>query len=64
MACLILTFIGYVFMVKGLNRRRDLKASEGYIEYMVDRGDGGGRMGVSVDSDHTDVEDKAFRYTI
>ncbi|KAI2863113.1 hypothetical protein CBS147321_868 [Aspergillus niger] len=64
MACLILTFIGYVFMVKRLNRRRDLKASEGYIEYMVDRGDGGGRMGVSVDSDHTDVEDKAFRYTI
>ncbi|GKZ80083.1 hypothetical protein AnigIFM56816_004299 [Aspergillus niger] len=64
MACLILTFIGYVFMVKGLNRRRDLKASEGYIEYMADRGDGGGRMGVSVDSDHTDVEDKAFRYTI
>ncbi|PWY74128.1 MFS general substrate transporter [Aspergillus eucalypticola CBS 122712] len=64
MACLILTFSVYVFMVKRLNRRRDRKASEGCFEYIVDRGDGSGRMGVSVDSDHTDVEDKAFRYTI
>ncbi|OJI90102.1 hypothetical protein ASPTUDRAFT_62239 [Aspergillus tubingensis CBS 134.48] len=64
MACLILTFFVYVFMVKRLNRRRDRKASEGHFEYIVDRGDGNGRMGVSVDSDHTDVEDKAFRYTI
>ncbi|PYH37763.1 MFS general substrate transporter [Aspergillus neoniger CBS 115656] len=64
MACLILTFLVYVFMVKRLNRRRDRKASEGYFEYIVDRGDGSGRMGVAVDSDHTDVEDKAFRYTI
>ncbi|GAQ46226.1 major facilitator superfamily transporter [Aspergillus niger] len=64
MACLILTFFVYVFMVKRLNRRRDRKASEGHFEYIVDRDDGNGRMGVSVDSDHTDVEDKAFRYTI
>lgn len=64
MACLILTLFVYVFMVKRLNRRRDRKASEGYFEYIVDRGDGSGCMGISVDSDHTDVEDKAFRYTI
>ncbi|GLB22472.1 hypothetical protein AtubIFM61612_003039 [Aspergillus tubingensis] len=64
MACLILTFFVYVLMVKRLNRRRDRKASEGHFEYIVDRDDGNGRMGVSVDSDHTDVEDKAFRYTI
>lgn len=65
MVCLIFTFALYAFMVKFENKRRDQKANEGQFVYMVDREGGGyGHLGVSVDSDHTDLEDKAFRYTM
>lgn len=64
MVCLILVFTIYVFIVKGKNKDRDRKADQGQFEYRVEGNGRGTQMGVSVDSDRTDVEDKAFRYTI
>ncbi|KAB8210750.1 major facilitator superfamily domain-containing protein [Aspergillus parasiticus] len=64
MVCLVFIFVLYVFMVNKMNKGRDRKANEGQLEYRVCRGGGNGHLGVSVDSDYTDVEDKAFRYTI
>ncbi|KAJ5836788.1 MFS general substrate transporter [Penicillium robsamsonii] len=65
MVGLIFTFALYASMVKSKNKRRDYKANEGQFVYMVDREGGAyGHPGVSVDSDRTDLEDKAFRYTM
>ncbi|KAJ6000275.1 MFS general substrate transporter [Penicillium waksmanii] len=64
MVCLILVFAIYVFIVKAKNKARDRKADQGLFEYRVEGNGRSGQMGVSVDSDRTDVEDKAFRYTI
>lgn len=64
MVSLILVFVIYVFIVKAKNKARDRKADQGLFEYRVEGNGRGSQMGVSVDSDRTDVEDKAFRYTI
>ncbi|KAI8236208.1 major facilitator superfamily transporter [Colletotrichum sp. SAR 10_99] len=64
---LIVTYAVYGFAIKKENAKRDVLAGEGRYEYMVGGHDGGEQavqMGVAVDSDLTDVEDKAFRYNL
>lgn len=63
---LIVTLVVYMILVKRENRIRDEKAAEGHIEYLSASNVGEGshtQMGVSVDSDLTDVGDKGFRYS-
>ncbi|KAF4910912.1 putative transporter [Colletotrichum fructicola] len=64
---LIVTYAVYGFAIKKENAKRDRRAGEGRYEYMVGGHDGGEQavqMGVAVDSDLTDVQDKAFRYNL
>ncbi|KAL2874408.1 hypothetical protein SGCOL_010388 [Colletotrichum sp. CLE4] len=64
---LIVTYAVYGVVLRRENVRRDRLAAEGRYEYDVG-GYGGGeeavQMGVAVDSDLTDVQDKAFRYSL
>ncbi|UPL00568.1 hypothetical protein LCI18_011502 [Fusarium solani-melongenae] len=62
---LIVTLVIYMTLVKRENNLRDGKAAEGQIEYLSASQVGEGshtQIGVSVDSDLTDVGDKGFRY--
>ncbi|KAI8674058.1 MFS domain-containing protein [Fusarium keratoplasticum] len=64
-AALIVTLVIYMTLVKRENSIRDGKAAEGQIEYLSASQVGEGshtQIGVSVDSDLTDVGDKGFRY--
>ncbi|GKT48200.1 putative transporter [Colletotrichum spaethianum] len=64
---LIITYAVYGFTLKRENATRDRLAAEGHYEYDVGGHDGGAQavqMGVAVDSDLTDVQDKAFRYNL
>lgn len=64
---LIATYAVYGFAIKKENAKRDRLAGEGRYEYMVgghDDGEQAVQMGVAVDSDLTDVQDKAFRYNL
>ncbi|KAH7367823.1 major facilitator superfamily domain-containing protein [Plectosphaerella cucumerina] len=61
---LVITFGVFLVAAKKKNAKRDAKASEGRSEYIVEKGDGTQRAGVSTDSDMTDLQDKGFRYTI
>lgn len=64
MIALIITFVVFIFTVKKKNAKRDAKAAEGNADYIVEKGQGHQRSGVSTDSDLTDVQDKGFRYII
>ncbi|KAI3539713.1 hypothetical protein CSPX01_08669 [Colletotrichum filicis] len=64
---LIITYVVYGVVLKRENATRDRLAAEGRYEYDVGGHDGGAeavQMGVAVDSDLTDVQDKAFRYNL
>ncbi|TID04272.1 putative transporter [Colletotrichum higginsianum] len=67
-AALVVTYGVYGAALRRENARRDALAAEGRYEY--DAGGHGGsgaeavQMGVAVDSDLTDVQDKAFRYSL
>ncbi|KAK1535925.1 hypothetical protein CPAR01_09467 [Colletotrichum paranaense] len=64
---LIITYAVYGVVLKRENATRDRLAAEGRYEYDVGGHDGGAeavQMGVAVDSDLTDVQDKAFRYNL
>ncbi|KXH35200.1 hypothetical protein CSIM01_11154 [Colletotrichum simmondsii] len=64
---LIITYAMYGVVLKRENAKRDRYAAEGRYEYDVGGHDGGAeavQMGVAVDSDLTDVQDKAFRYNL
>ncbi|KAF9869749.1 major facilitator superfamily transporter [Colletotrichum karsti] len=64
---LILTYVVYGVAIRRENAKRDGLAGEGNYEYMVGGHDGGQQalqMGVAVDSDLTDVQDKGFRYNM
>ncbi|KAF4452741.1 major facilitator superfamily transporter [Fusarium austroafricanum] len=64
--CLLAVFSIYLLLIKRKNRFRDQMAAEGYLEYAT-----GGQhdenshtqIGVSEDSDLTDLQDKGFRYS-
>ncbi|KAM6507732.1 hypothetical protein FSOLCH5_012931 [Fusarium solani] len=65
-AALIATLVIYMTLVKRENSIRDGKAAEGQIEYLSASQVGEGshtQIGVSVDSDLTDIGDKGFRYS-
>jgi hypothetical protein len=65
-AVLVLVLLAYQIILRRKNENRERKAAEGYAEYKS-----GGRVdarshiqiGVSENSDLTDVEDKGFRYS-
>lgn len=63
---LMATLALYMFLRNRENNLRDKKAAEGNIDYAVDsQADASGtQSGVSVDSDLTDRQDKAFRYIL
>ena len=61
---LILTFVGYGIALRRKNNARDRKAELGYEDYIIPSGHDGLQSGVAVDSDLTDKQDKAFRYTL
>ncbi|KAF4982674.1 hypothetical protein FDECE_17462 [Fusarium decemcellulare] len=63
---LIITLAIYMVTVKRKNNIRDQKAAEGRPEYVSGSQVGEGsniQMGVSIDSDLTDLGDKGFRYS-
>lgn len=60
LVALIFTFSGFVVLAKYKNRKRDQKAEEGHLGYVIDRER---HAGISIESDLTDIQDKAFRYT-
>ncbi|KAJ3463245.1 hypothetical protein MRS44_008031 [Fusarium solani] len=65
-AALIATLVIYMTLVKRENSIREGKAAEGQIEYLSASQVGEGshtQIGVSVDSDLTDIGDKGFRYS-
>lgn len=64
MVCLILTLAGYVVIVKAKNQSRDSKAIAGQSEFSANISWNNDQVGVDVNSDLTDVQDKGFRYTI
>lgn len=65
MCACILAFILYAVLVKRRNKGRDTKAESGRHEYLAEGPNTQhSGEGVDVDSDLTDVQDKAFRYTI
>lgn len=64
MIALMITFAVFLVTVKRKNAGRDAKAAEGRTDYVVEKGNGIQRSGISTDSDLTDVQDKGFRYTI
>ncbi|KAF4815673.1 putative transporter [Colletotrichum siamense] len=64
MVCLILSFAGYVVIVRAKNKSRDVKADAGQSEYSANISWNNDQAGVDVNSDLTDVQDKGFRYTI
>ncbi|EEU37121.1 uncharacterized protein NECHADRAFT_52085 [Fusarium vanettenii 77-13-4] len=64
MIALIITYIGFVIVVKRKNASRDSKAADGQVQYVVEGLGGSQQAGVSTDSDLTDVQDKGFRYII
>lgn len=62
---LIVVFVLYLVFVQTKNKHRDRKAAEGDSRYDTSEAAIGGYLvGVSVDSDITDVQDKAFRYKL
>lgn len=63
---LMAVLMTYAILMEIDNRARDRKAEGGMEEYMVDRQQHSGatQMGVAIDSDLTDRQDKAFRYTL
>lgn len=62
---LILVLVSYLVFVQTKNKSRDRRAAEGDTRYDTSQGVAGGyRVGVSVDSDITDLQDKAFRYRL
>lgn len=62
----VFAFIAYAIIVKRENKARDAMAEAGHDEYVVDGSRSGQNTGtgVDIDSDLTDVQDKAFRYTL
>lgn len=62
---LIVVLVLYLVFVRTKNKCRDRKAAEGDSRYDTSEAAIGGYLvGVSVDSDVTDVQDKAFRYKL
>lgn len=63
---LMVVLILYSGLMDKENRLRDERAENGQEEYMVDSHEHHSttQMGVAIDSDMTDYEDKAFRYTL
>lgn len=61
--CMIFTMVAYIIAVRRKNLSRDSKAADGQVEFIVGGNTGDGHaVGVAVDSDLTDVQDKGFRY--
>lgn len=63
---MLVTLSTYMVLIKRKNSTRDAKAAEGRVEYLSQSRLGEGshtQIGVSVDSDLTDLGDKGFRYS-
>lgn len=63
---MLVTLSTYMVLIKRKNSTRDAKAAEGRVEYLSGSRLGEGshtQIGVSVDSDLTDLGDKGFRYS-
>ncbi|KAH7149216.1 major facilitator superfamily domain-containing protein [Dactylonectria estremocensis] len=63
---MLVTLVVYLITIKRKNSIRDAKATEGRLEYLTGSQLGEGshtQIGVSIDSDLTDLGDKGFRYT-
>src|SRR5262245_30289775 len=61
---LAIGFAVYGLTMRRENKHRDQKAELGHEEYIVPTVHSGHQFGVKTDSDLTDVQDKAFRYTL
>jgi len=61
---LIVTFVGYGIVLRLVNSSRDRRAELGREDYIIPTGHDGLQSGVAVDSDLTDKQGKAFRYTL
>ncbi|KAJ4252311.1 hypothetical protein NW762_010908 [Fusarium torreyae] len=64
LAGLIVGLVVYLFTVIAINKKRDSMGEQGHSEHVGGMADGGMQTGLSVESDLTDEQDKAFRYTI
>ncbi|KAH7138450.1 major facilitator superfamily domain-containing protein [Dendryphion nanum] len=56
--CLVICYLVYYFTAKWSNARRAAEVGD-----LAEFEDGAERLGVSVDSDHTEKQDRAFRYS-
>jgi ACS family allantoate permease-like MFS transporter len=61
---LAIGFAVYGFAMRRENLSRDQRAELGHEEYIIPTEHDGHQAGVKIDSDLTDVQDKAFRYTL